>query len=92
MVKLAMVKPQVINICRYCSVACDPSVVGVEVRRISRNYVRVNQPLVAQRYNQHYKSIDLLDQYLSAYQDRNNPNLTCCVWQDCISVKYMNGF
>ena len=53
--------------CRYASVACDPSVVGVEVRRISGNYVRVNQPLVAQRYNAHYHSIDLLDQYLAAY-------------------------
>ena len=52
---------------RYASVACDPSIVGVAVRRISRTYVRVNQPLVAQRYNQHYKSIDLLDQYLAAY-------------------------
>ena len=52
---------------RYASVAIDPAVVGVAVRRVSRNYVRVNQPLVAQRYNQHYKSIDLLDQYIAAY-------------------------
>ena len=53
--------------CRYASVACDPSVVGVAVRHISGNYVRVNQPLVAQRYNAHYHSIDLLDQYLAPY-------------------------
>ena len=52
---------------RYASVACDPSIVGVAVRRVSRNYVRVNQPLVAQWYNQHYKSIDLFDQHMAAY-------------------------
>ena len=40
---------------------------GVAVRRVSRNYVCVNQPLVAQRYNQHYKAIDLFDQHMAAY-------------------------
>ena len=40
---------------------------GVAVRRVSRTYVHVNQPLVAQLYNQHYKSIDLFDQHMAAY-------------------------
>ena len=52
---------------RYASVACDPTVVSVTIRRMSHNNVRVNQPLAAQWYNKHYKSIDLLDQHLSSY-------------------------
>ena len=62
----------------YASVACDPSIVGVAVHRVSRNYVRVNQPLVAQWYNQHYKSIDLFDQHMAAYPVSRR---TYCSWK-----------
>ena len=78
---------------RYASVACDPTVVSVTIRRISRNYVCVNQPLVAQRYNQHYKSIDLLDQYLSSYP------ISCRtyrswkhIWWFCFQAAVVNSY
>ena len=79
--------------CRYASVACDPSVTGVAVRRISRNYVRVHQPLVAQRYNQHYKSIDLLDQYLAAYPiSRRTYRSWKHIWWFCFQACVVNSY
>ena len=78
---------------RYASVACDPSVVGVAVRRVSRNYVRVNQPLVAQRYNQHYKAIDLLDQHIAAYpiSRRTNRSWKHIFWF-CFQTSVLNAY
>ena len=78
---------------RYASVACDPSIVGVAIRRISRNYVRVNQPLVSQWYNQHYKSIDLFDQYLSAYPiSRRTHRSWKHIWWFCFQASVINAY
>ena len=78
--------------CHYCSVACDPSVVGVAVRRISRNYVHVNQPLLAQRYNQHYKSIDFLDQYLAYPISRRMYRSWKHTWWFCFQACVVNSY
>ena len=78
---------------RYASVACDPTVVGVTIRRISRNYVRVNQPLVAQWYNQHYKSIDLLDQHLSSYPiSHRTYHSWKHIWWFCFQAAVVNSY
>ena len=78
---------------RYASVACDPSIVGVAIHRISRNYVRVNQPLVSQQYNQHYKSIDLFDQYLSAYPiSRRTHRSWKHIWWFCFQASVINAY
>ena len=78
---------------RYASVASDPSVVSVAVRRISRNYVRVNQPLVAHKYNAHYKSVDLLDQYLAAYRiSRRTYRSWKHIWRFCFQTSVINSY
>ena len=78
---------------RYASVACDPTVVGVTICRISHNYVHVNQPLVAQHYNKHYKSINLLDQHLSSYPISCR---TCRSWKHiwwfCFQTAVVNSY
>ena len=78
---------------RYASVACDPTVVGVTIHQISRNYVHVNQPLVAQHYNKHYKSINLLDQHLSSYPISCR---TCQSWKHiwwfCFQTAVVNAY
>ena len=45
----------------FISTETDPHIVCSTLRRVSGCYEHVSQPLIANRYNDHFKSIDAFD-------------------------------
>ena len=52
----------------FISTETDPRTVCSTLRRVSGRYERVNQPLIANRYNLHFKSVYAFDFLLTKYQ------------------------
>ena len=53
---------------RFISTETDPTVVTFALRRVASSYVRINQPLVASKYANNYKSVDFFNYATTKYQ------------------------
>ena len=53
---------------RFLSTETNPTVVSFALRRVGGAYVRINQPLVASKYADNYKSVDFFDFATTKYQ------------------------
>ena len=52
----------------FISTESDPAIVTAALRRVSSSYVRINQPLIAHKYSNCYKSVDYFDYATTKYQ------------------------
>ena len=53
---------------RFLSTETNPTVVSFALRRVASSYMRINQPLVASKYADNYKSVDFFDFATTKYQ------------------------
>ena len=52
----------------FLSTETNPTVVSCALHRVASSYVRINQPLVASKYADNYKSVDFFDFATTKYQ------------------------
>ena len=52
----------------FISTETDPTVVSFALHRVASSYVQINQPLVASKYANNYKSVDFFDYATTKYQ------------------------
>ena len=52
----------------FLSTETNPTVVSFALRRVGGSYVRINQPVVASKYADNYKSVDFFDFATTKYQ------------------------
>ena len=52
---------------RFILTETDPRIVGSTLRRVQGKYERLNQPLIVQHYNSHFKSVNVFDFLSSKY-------------------------
>ena len=78
---------------QFISTETDPCIVCTTLRRVSGHYECVSQPLSANRYNNHFKSVDAFDFLLTKYQ------FACqsyCSWHYlfnfCLQAAVVNAF
>ena len=53
---------------RFISTETNPTVMSFALRRVASSYMRINQPLVASKYANNYKSVDFFDFATTKYQ------------------------
>ena len=78
---------------RFLSCHCDPRTVTFALRRVQARYERINQPLMAFSYGNHYKNVDFFDYWSTKYAiARRSYRPWKYMWNFCLQASIVNAY
>ena len=77
----------------FISTETDPCIICSTLRRVSGHYECVSQPLIANCYNDHFKSVDAFDILSTKYQFAHRSYRSWCyLFNFCVQTAVVNAF
>ena len=78
---------------QFISTETDPCIVCSTLRRVSGQYEHVNQPLIVNWYNLHFKSVNAFDFLSTKYQSaRWSYHSWCYLFNFCLQAAVVNAY
>ena len=78
---------------RFISTQCNPTITCSALRRVSGEYHRIHQPLIASNYSSHYKAVDQFDFLATKYCiSRRSYRPWLYLYYFCIQAAIVNAY